>query len=249
MNSSAVQLRPGFYSKVFFVKYLVALSAFFLFFAASSNAQDVKALLQKVKLKYDKVNDYTASGKMKTNVLFIKAPVANVKIYYKRPDKMKIKNENGVSFIPKGTVNINMNSILGLNNYEAYDGGIEKINGTDCKVVKIFPMDDKADISRATLYIDETKELIMKSVVKTENGTYDLLMKYGSYAVYGLPDKVELSFNTKDYKLPKGITIDYDNGTSSKENETDKEKNKKGKVEINYSSYSINKGVDDAIFK
>jgi outer membrane lipoprotein-sorting protein len=249
MNSSTVRLNPSIYCKLFSVKYTVAFSALFLFFAAASHAQDVKALLQKVKLKYDKVNDYTASGKMKTNVLFIKAPVANVKIYYKRPDKMKIKNENGVSFIPKGTVNINMNSILGLNNYEAYDGGIEKINGTDCKVVKIFPMDDKADISRATLYIDETKELVMKSVVKTENGTYDLLMKYGTYAAYGLPDKVELSFNTKDYKLPKGITIDYDNGTSSKEKETDKEKNKKGKVEINYSSYSINKGVDDAIFK
>jgi outer membrane lipoprotein-sorting protein len=249
MNSSTVQLRPAFYYNLFSVKYTFALSAFFLFFAASSYAQDVKVLLQKVKLKYDKVNDYTASGKMKTNVLFIKAPVANVKVYYKRPDKMKIKNENGVSFIPKGTVNINMNSILGLNNFEAYDGGTEKINGTDCKVVKIFPMDDKADISRATLYIDETKELVIKSVVKTENGTYDLLMKYGTYAAYGLPDKVELSFNTKDYKLPKGVTIDYDNGTSSKEKETDKEKSKKGKVEISYSSYIINKGIDDTVFQ
>jgi outer membrane lipoprotein-sorting protein len=244
MNSVSLPFRfNSIYSK-----YTVALSVFFLLAAGLSRAQDVKVLLQKVKLKYDKVNDYTASGKMKTNVLFIKAPVANVKIYYKRPDKMKIKNENGVSFIPKGTVNINMNSILGLNNYEAYDGGTEKVNGTDCKVVKIFPMDDKADISRATLYIDEVKELVIKSVVKTENGTYDLLMKYGTYAAYGLPDKVELTFNTKDYKLPKGITIDYDNGTSN-DKEADKEKNKKGKVEINYSSYSINKGVDDAIFK
>jgi outer membrane lipoprotein-sorting protein len=249
MKSSIIIFNPAFYFKPISMKKTISLLSLLLSFAASSNAQDVKALLQKVKLKYDKVNDYTASGKMKTNVLFIKAPVANVKIYYKKPDKMKIKNENGVSFIPKGTVNINMNSILGLNNFEAYDGGIEKINGTDCKVVKIFPMDDKADVSRATLYIDETKELVIKSVVKTENGTYDLLMKYGTYAAYGLPDKVELSFNTKDYKLPKGITIDYDNGTSSKEKETDKEKNKKGKVEINYSSYIINKGIEDTVFK
>lgn len=35
-----------------------------------SNAQDVSALVQKVKAKIDKVNDYEAAGKMKTNVTF-----------------------------------------------------------------------------------------------------------------------------------------------------------------------------------
>jgi outer membrane lipoprotein-sorting protein len=210
-------------------------------------AQDVKALLQQVKLKYDKVNDYTATGKMKTNVVFIKAPVATVKIYYKKPDKLKIKNESGISFIPKGSVNINMNNVLGLNNFEAVASGTEKVNGTDCKVVKIFPLSDEENITRATLYIDEKQLLVLKSVISTkENGTYELVLNYKNYAVYGLPDKVELTFNTKDYKLPKGVSIDYDNGTN-KANEA-KMKNKKGKVEITYSNYSINKGVPDSVF-
>lgn len=210
-------------------------------------AQDVKALLQQVKLKYDKVNDYTATGKMKTNVVFIKAPVATVKIYYKKPDKLKIKNESGISFIPKGSVNINMNNVLGLNNFEAVASGTEKVNGTDCKVVKIFPLSDEENITRATLYIDEKQLLVLKSVISTkENGTYELVLNYKNYAAYGLPDKVELTFNTKDYKLPKGVSIDYDNGTN-KANEA-KMKNKKGKVEITYSNYSINKGVPDSVF-
>ncbi len=211
-------------------------------------AQDIKELLKKVKVKYDKVNDYTATGKMKTNVVFIKAPVATVKIYYKKPDKLKIKNESGISFIPKGSVNINMNNVLGLNNFEAVAAGSQKINGTDCKVVKIFPLSDEENITRATLYIDEKELLVIKSVISTkENGTYELLMSYKNYSSYGLPDKVILTFNTKDYKLPKGITIDYDNGTSKEKEE--QMKNKKGKVEINYSNYSINKGVDDSVFK
>lgn len=210
-------------------------------------AQDVKILLQQVKQKYDKVNDYTATGKMKTNVVFIKAPVATVKIYYKKPDKLKIKNESGISFIPKGSVNINMNNVLGLNNFEAVASGIEKVNGTDCKVVKIFPLSDEENITRATLYIDEKQLLVLKSVISTkENGTYELVLNYKNYAAYGLPDKVELTFNTKDYKLPKGVSIDYDNGTN-KANEA-KMKNKKGKVEITYSNYSINKGVPDSVF-
>jgi outer membrane lipoprotein-sorting protein len=213
-------------------------------------AQEVKDLLKKVKAKYDLVNDYTATGKMKTNVIFIKAPVATVKVYYKRPDKLKIKNESGVSFIPKGSVNVNMNNVLGLNEFEAVAGGTEKVNGTECKVVKVFPLSDDENITRATLYIDEKQLLVMKSVISTkENGTYELVMSYKKYATYGLPDKVELTFNTKDYKLPKGITIDYDNGTNTKDKETDKMKGKKGKVEIVYSDYSINKGVSDAVFK
>ena len=223
---------------------LLLISAFCL---VQLQAQDVKALLQKVKTKYDQVNDYTATGKLKTNVIFIKAPVATVKIYYKKPDKLKIKNESGISFIPKGSVNVNMNNVLGLNNYEAIESGIEKINGTDCRVVKIFPLSDDENITRATLYIDDKLLLVLKSVISTkENGTYELLMSYKNYASYGLPDKVALTFNTKEYKLPKGVTIDYDNGSDK---DKDKKKDKKGKVEITYSNYVINKGVPDSVFQ
>lgn len=217
-------------------------------FSLNGAAQEVKLLLQKVKEKYDKVNDYTADGKLKTNVLFIKAPVAKVKVYYKKPDKIKIKNESGVSFIPKGAVNINMNNVLGLSNYEAIASGTEKIAGTECKVIKIFPLSDEESITRATLYIDEQQLLVRKSVISTkENGTYELLMSYKNYISYGLPDKVELTFNTKDYKLPKGISIDYDNG-ANKDNKN-RPVNKKGKVEIDYSGYVINQGVPDAVFR
>jgi outer membrane lipoprotein-sorting protein len=219
-----------------------------LFVQRYGKAQDVKLLMQQVKEKYDKVNDYTADGKMKTNVIFIKAPVADVKVYYKKPDKLKIKNEKGVSFIPKGSVNINMNNVLGLNNFEAIASGVEKVNGSDCKVIKIFPLSDNDNIIRATLYIDEKQLLVMKSVISTrENGTYELLMNYKKHAVYGLPDKVEFTFNTKDYKLPKGISIDYDNGAGREKNTA--EKNRKGKVEITYSNYVINKGLADSVFE
>ena len=140
----------------------------------------MKEILKKVKEKYDKVNDYTATGKLKTNILFIKAPIATVKVYYKKPDRLRIKNEKGVSLIPKGTVNINPNIVLTLIEYESFDGGKEKVNGKECRIIKIFPLDDKNDISRATLYIDETDMLVIKSVITSkENGTYELLLTYG----------------------------------------------------------------------
>lgn len=227
-------------------KQLIMLIAVFGLFTLAS-AQGAKDLLQKVKTKYDKVNDYTATGKLKTNVIFIKAPVATIKVYYKKPDKLKIRNESGISFIPKGSANVNMNNVLGLSDFEAVEAGSEKVGDISCKVIKIFPLSDAENITRATLYIDEARLLMIKSVISTrENGTYELVMNYKKYADWGLPDKVELSFNTRDYKLPKGVTIDYDNGTG-KDPARDT-KNQKGKVEITYSSYEINKGVPDTVF-
>jgi hypothetical protein len=210
-------------------------------------AQTPEELIQQVRTKLEQVNDYQAKGKMKTNVIFIKAPIANIKVYYKKPGKLKIVNEKGISFIPKGSVNINLSNIfVNTVGFDIIDAGTE--NGSGLRIIKLLPKDDNADIVLSTLYIDESKLLIKKSKTTTkENGTYELEMTYGKYAAYGLADKAIFSFNTKDYKLPKGVTFDYDDG--NKKNEpADQLKNKKGKVEITYSEYTINKGVPDSVF-
>jgi outer membrane lipoprotein-sorting protein len=59
---------------------------------------------------------------------------------------------------------------------------------------------------------------------------------------------VIFSFNTKDYKLPKGITLEFEEETKPL-TEAEKIKNRKGRVEINYSAYTINQGLADAVFK
>lgn len=210
--------------------------------------QSAEDVIGKVKAKLEKVNDYEAKGKMKTNVVFIKAPIANVKVYYKKPNKLRINNESGISFIPKGSVNINLNNIfINTEGFDMIDMGKEE--KTAFRIIKLLPRDENSDVVLSTVYIDEAKSLIRKAKTTTkENGTYELEMTYGKYAAWGLADKVSFKFNTKDYKLPKGITFDYDDG-SKKESNPDKLKDKKGEVEITYSSYIINKGVSDAVFQ
>ncbi len=226
----------------------VFLSVLFLGGLFVLKAQTAEEIIQSVKSRLGKVNDYEAKGKMKTNVIFIKAPVANVKVFYKKPDKLRINNESGISFIPKGSVNINLNNIfINTSGFDIIDVGRE--NGTGLRIIKLLPKDENADVVLSTLYIDEAKSLIRKAKTTTkENGTYELEMSYGKYADYGLADKVIFSFNTKDYKLPKGITFDYDDG-SKKEQTPEKLKNKKGRIEISYSGYTINKGVPDSVFQ
>jgi outer membrane lipoprotein-sorting protein len=185
---------------------------------------------------------------MKTNVTFLKVPVANVKVYFKNPNKLKVKSEKGLSFIPKGAVSINMNNVLSNGNYTVIDAGTEQIGITTVRVAKLLPEDDNSDVVLSTVYIDAATNLIRRAKTTTkENGSYELEMTYGKYANFSLPDKIIFTFNTKDYKLPKGVTFDFDDG-SKPAPAADKGKNKKGKAEITFSSYTINKGIAESIF-
>jgi len=177
---------------------------------------------------------------MKTDVVFIKAPISKIKALYVQPDRFEIQRDGGVSLLPKGGVSINLRSLVLGNNFTIVDAGTAVYEMSTVRVLKLLPLDEKSDIVLSTLYIDEKQLVIRKSFTTTQqNGTYEMEMTYLKNIQWGLPDKVVFSFNTKDYKLPKGITLEYDDG--SKKNTLPQ--NKKGRVEIIYNDYQINKGL------
>ncbi|QEC41952.1 LolA family protein [Pseudobacter ginsenosidimutans] len=213
----------------------------------TAKAQDAAALVKRVKAKLETVNNYEANGVMKTNVSFIKVPDSKITVYYKKPDKFRIKKENGISIMPKGSVSLNQGTLLAGENYTTVAAGTGKVGDQTVAIVKLLPLDEKSEVVVSTLYIDEKDAVIRKAVTTTRNnGTYEIEMSYGKYASWGLPDKVAFIFNTRDYKLPKGLAFDYDTGEKPA---ATTDKNQKGKVEISYSSYTINKGISDNIFQ
>jgi outer membrane lipoprotein-sorting protein len=217
--------------------------------ALNVQAQDADKLVKDIRAKMAQVNDYKATGKLKTDVSFLKIPVSDIQVFYKKPDRFKVKKDGGISLLPKGGVSVNLNSLMMMDNVTAVSAGESVFQGVKVKVVKLLPLDENSDLILTTLYIDADRLLIYKSVTTTrDNGTYDMQMIYGRYEKYGLPDKVIFSFNTKDYKLPKGVTFEYEPGEKPQQTQ-DALKNKKGKVEITYSSYAINQGVSEAVFK
>jgi len=122
---------------------------FSLFYLMSAKAQTAEEIVQKIKMKLEKINDYEAEGKMKTNVAFIKAPLATVKVFYKKPDKLLILNQSGISFIPKGSVNININNVfVNMHAFDVIDAGRDNAG---LRVIKLLPKDDTADIVLSTL--------------------------------------------------------------------------------------------------
>ena len=221
----------------------------FLLPAFAGQAQDANTLITKVKEKLALVSDYQAEGVMKTDVSFMKVPESKVTIYYKKPDKFKIKKQDGISIVPRGGGNINLAALFEGDNYTAVPAGKGTVNGTAVTIVKLLPLDEKSDVVVSTLYIDEKDALVKKAIITTrENGTYEMEMQYGKYTSRGLPDTITFLFATKDYKLPKGLAFDYDAGDQQPKTTTSNG-NQKGKIQISYTSYSINKGLSNDLFK
>jgi len=221
----------------------------FAFFYCCSNVviAQVDPLIEKVSKKLALVNDYVAEGVMKTDVSFIKASLGKVKVYFKKPNLLKVKKEGGISLLPKGGVSLTINTLLNTKKYSTIPGGTQVVNGKTLTVLKLIPNDDNLDWVISTLWIDPVEALVYKTATTTkENGSYEIAMQYGAYAQYGLASKIVFSFNTKDYKLPNGITLEFgDEDPAAKKKLL---KNKKGTVEITYNNYIINKGIPNSIF-
>jgi outer membrane lipoprotein-sorting protein len=221
----------------------------FAFFYCCSNVviAQVDPLIEKVSKKLGLVNDYVAEGVMKTDVSFIKASLGKVKVYFKKPNLLKVKKEGGISLLPKGGVSLTINTLLNTKKYSTIPGGTQVVNGKTLTVLKLIPNDDNLDWVISTLWIDPVEALVYKTATTTkENGSYEITMQYGAYAQYGLASKIVFSFNTKDYKLPNGITLEFgDEDPAAKKKLL---KNKKGTVEITYNNYIINKGIPNSIF-
>ncbi|MEN9702189.1 MAG: hypothetical protein RIR55_1531 [Bacteroidota bacterium] len=225
-------------------KYSIALLLIFNF--GNAYAQ-VDPLIEKVSQKLALVNDYVAEGVMKTDVSFIKASLGKVKVYFKKPNLLKVKKEGGISLLPKGGVSVTINSLLNTKQYIALPAGTQEYKGKTLRVIKLVPTDEKLDWVISTLWIDPSDALVYKTFTTTkENGSYEITMEYGEYANLGLPSKIIFAFNTKDYKLPNGITLEFgDEDAAAKQKALI---NKKGTIEITYRNYIINKGVPNNMF-
>ena len=204
-------------------------------------------LIEKVAQKLASVNDYVAEGIMKTDVSFIKASLGKVKVYFKKPNLLKVRKEGGISLLPKGGVSLTLNTLLNTKQYTAIQAGTQVLNGKSLRVIKLIPNDDRLDWVISTLWIDPVDALVYKTATTTkESGSYEISMEYGAYAQYGLASKIVFSFNTKDYKLPNGITLEF--GDEEPVSRQQLLKNKKGSIEIRYTRYTINKGIPPHIF-
>lgn len=216
---------------------------------AQSPKRDATQIFYQLRDKMNTVRDYTADVRMKIDVKFMRVPLMAGKLYFKSPGKLRLERNGGISVMPHKSINLSMDKMMPTGNVTVIDAGADQIGGKPVRILKVIP-DVEGDIVLTKIWVDESRTLALKTETTTrENGTVQTELSYGKYEKMALPDRIVFIMDLKEYKLPKGVTMDYDEGTQQPAPRGAQNLPKKGRIEIKYLSYQINTGLSDAVFK
>lgn len=209
---------------------------------------DPAAVFYKLRSRMTAVRDYTADVRMKIDVGFMRVPMLTGKMYYKAPGKLRLERAGGISVMPQKSVTLSIDKMMPMGPVTVIDAGRETIDGVSTRIIKVIP-EGESDIVLAKVWVDEGRMLALRTeTTSRESGTVAMNLSYGKYIAEALPDKVVFIMDVKDYKLPKGVTMDYDEGGKTPPAGAGKGLPKKGRIEIRYLSYRVNTGLSDAVF-
>jgi len=211
--------------------------------SVSAQVNDPYATLKKVENEFAKIENYQVSIKIIVDVDFLKVPESYAKIYYKKPDKYKMKSD-GFAILPKQGMNLSPAKLLG-GNYSAIYINTEVLDNDSTEVIKVIPLSKSTDVVLSTLWIDPVRNVIRKIETTTKtSGTVVIELHYSDNSFLTLPSEVTFLFNLSNVKIPIMPGVEPD------ENQTMKKKSKKliGTVTVKYENYIVNKGLDDSIF-
>jgi outer membrane lipoprotein-sorting protein len=227
-----------FQTKRYFV-----ISLFLGFIFTTTFAQDSDAILKKAIAKSDLVNDYVVDLNIKINVDFIEIPRRKVKLFYKKPNQFHYETK-GFALIPKQAQSFGNSDFRG--NMSSVYVKEDIYENKKVHVIKAIPLDEDSPFVLATMWIDATNFNIHKMESVTRNdGTYKLFFQYTNHP-FDLPDFLEIEFELSKMDLPMGMDGSFDIDFSKKDKG---DKKTTGNVQIKYSNYIVNKGIDDSVFK
>ncbi|NDB33837.1 MAG: hypothetical protein EB023_00500 [Flavobacteriia bacterium] len=221
------------------LSFIFSLSAFI--YSAQTADELVKGVLDKVSL----VNDYKAELQINASIPFIKVPIAKATIYFKKKDKFKVESK-GIAILPKQGMSDLTSFLTDTKKYSTVLGEDKVINDVKTKLVSILPTEENSEIVLAKVYISPADFLIYRTVLTTKSsGTVSIDYAYNLNKQYGLPSKLTFTVDIKKFKMPKSVASDIRNNDKNKKYK----ENEKGKIVLTFTSYTVNKGISDEVFK
>jgi outer membrane lipoprotein-sorting protein len=229
------------------IKLFVFLLSLFPVLSIFPQENNPDKILEKVLSTFEKISDYSVEVHVNIDVSFLKIPDMDAKIYFKQPDKMRIKSDN-FALLPKQGFNFSPVSLL-RKNHTAIFVKNENLNGIETAVIKVIPLEEVSDLILSTLWIDLSNYVIIKvESTARPSGTYTINFEYAKVqSDYFLPVKMTFSFPADQMLFRKNIKDPFNSSDNQNDSENDKEK-KEGKVTVSYSNYEVNKGIPDEIF-
>ena len=240
------------------IKYkLLSLSISLAFFFAQQSIEE--RIIAKTNEQFNLIEDYQVNMVVNLDIPAFRMPKKKYKIYYKQPNKIKVKAK-GFGVLPKTGLftspNDNFDNLKDIN--LSLDSGLEVdrviLRGT--LIVDSLKLDMPNEYSRITFVptvevkIDTSKWVIEN--VTTKLDTLKLFQINNSYASFEnefyMPEKSTVEYYLKDKKIFNWINKDVSNIIGQDESLMKNNSTVKGTISVLYTDYEINKGISDKIF-
>lgn len=205
---------------------------------------DVYGIIDSVRLKLDRIEDYQAGIEVTVDVDFINMPVKHATILYKRPDKVKFISDDFL-MLPKRGLGKRMTEIL-EEPYTAIYLGTDTLNKTQQHVIRIVPLSRKPEVIMATWWVNTKSYQVEKNESNLKKGgNITIHFSYDDKQDI-LPQEMVFYFEVERISIPlkfigkaQGIETDKLNAEGSTQ----------GRVYIRFTGYRINTGIDDEVFR
>lgn len=184
--------------------------------------EQVMAALQRI---HDGINDYQVD--VTVSVSGPKARIKNMPahVYYKKPDKVRVKAKDGFAVLPQGTFFGDPMRELAKNSKAVYIKS-EKKNGVDCHKLRLVPKDlDKAP--EAVIWVDAKHSVVVATDVGGGGGFTTQWKHRLVNGKHYLPSEIKIDMRLADPEMGNGHT----------------------QAIIKFSNYIVNKGISDKVFE
>jgi len=218
--------------------------------AAGKDPRQVFAELVK---PYRNLNDYTVKINATVNLPTIRVPDFTATLYFKKPDRFHIETKSFAP-IPRSSGAFNPSQFDPEKNMITYQR-TENLGGIRADLYRVEPLDTKSMIRYYNVWVGGAPGRILQVENLSFRGTKGLVSLSYTSVEQGadkwlLPEKVHIhltfpegmqnqnasSFTTKDNPISGGMSrLDEISG--------------EGDINITYSSWKLNTGLDDRLFK
>jgi len=201
--------------------------------------EDISHYIGALEKKYERLQDYSADVTVHFDLETFKAPDMQGRLYYKRPDKMKVESKK-IFFFPKEGAYFNP-ALLKRENFEITLMEHLMLNARNAVRLRVTPRKTKMLNQGFILTIDPDRQLI-REIEITQAGGREIkaVIAYGEFAGFDLPTRIQVSI---DIPMPDSHPpTEYDQFVP-------KEKRVKGTIDLSYANYRVNSGIRDEIFQ
>ena len=235
-----------------------------MFLLANSNAlsnNNPEYIIKKTDDQFREINNYQVDMVISIAIPAFRMPKKKYKVYFKQPDKIKIKSR-GFGLLPKtGMFTSPLENFSNLSNIR-FSKDFSRTDPNEIMLVGDLVLDSLAldvpnEYARLTFKptVDvkvDTQNWVITQVL-TKIDTVKIMEINNFYDVvddsFYMPIRSTVEYYVKDARLSKWINKDIGTIMGNNHNMNIESDMVKGLISVNYAKYRVNRGIKDSIFE